>query len=137
MTSRVIYGSEKNMTQPHQAIENLQPNLFGRYAEKNVQHLVTLDSTGRHVSLCNQWTDHLPFEVQSWEYPDLPICVRCLQTSGQLRRLVVWVKPDTVDAIKKDPRRMEIVQAWLDNAQYFTDEDWDEIELISRGIGVE
>ena len=137
MTSRVIYGSEKNMTQPHQAIENLQPNLFGRYAEKNVQHLVTLDSTGRHVSLCNQWTDHLPFKVQIWEYPDLPICVRCLQTSGQLRRLIVWVKPDTIAAIKKEPRRMAIVQVWLDNAQYFTDEDWDDIELISRGIGVE
>ena len=91
MTSRVIYEAE-NMTPPHQAIENLQPNLFGRYAEKDVQHLVTLDNAGRHVSLCNQWTDHLPFEVQSWEYPDLPICVRCLQTSGQLRRLVVWVK---------------------------------------------
>ena len=130
MTSRVIYGSEKNMTQPHQAIENLQPNLFGRYAEKNVQHLVTLDSTGRHVSLCNQWTDHLPFEVQSWEYPDLPICVRCLQTSGQLRRLVVWVKPDTVDAIKKDPQRMAIIQAWLDNVADWNSADWNAAEYI-------
>ena len=130
MTSRVIYGSEKNMTQPHQAIENLQPNLFGRYAEKNVQHLVTLDSTGRHVSLCNQWTDHLPFEVQSWEYPDLPICVRCLQTSGQLRRLVVWVKPDTVDAIKKDPQRMAIIQAWLDNVADWNAADWNAAEYI-------
>jgi len=118
------------MTQPHQAIENLQPNLFGRYAEKNVQHLVTLDSTGRHVSLCNQWTDHLPFEVQSWEYPDLPICVRCLQTSGQLRRLVVWVKPDTVDAIKKDPQRMAIIQAWLDNVADWNAADWNAAEYI-------
>ena len=118
------------MTQPHQAIENLQPNLFGRYAEKNVQHLVTLDSTGRHVSLCNQWTDHLPFEVQSWEYPDLPICVRCLQTSGQLRRLVVWVKPDTVDAIKKDPQRMAIIQAWLDNVADWNSADWNAAEYI-------
>ncbi len=113
-----------------------QPSLRGRHPGKDIQHLVQL-LEGRHYSLCNQWTDHLPFEVQSWEYPDLPICVRCLQTSGQLRRLIVWVKPDTIAAIKKDPRRMEIVQAWLDNAQYFTDEDWDEIELISRGIGVE
>ena len=113
-----------------------QPKLYGRHPGKDIQHLVQL-LEGRHYSLCNQWTDHLPFEVQSWEYPDLPICVRCLQTSGQLRRLVVWVKPETVDAIKKDPRRMAIIQAWLDNAQYFTDEDWDDIELISRGIGVE
>ena len=130
MTSRVIYGSEKNMTQPHQAIENLQPNLFGRYAEKDVQHLVTLDNAGRYVSLCNQWTDHLPFEVQSWEYPDLPICVRCLQTSGQLRRLVVWVKPDTVDAIKKDPQRMAIIQAWLDNVADWNAADWNAAEYI-------
>ena len=118
------------MTQPHQAIENLQPNLFGRYAEKNVQHLVTLDSTGRHVSLCNQWTDHLPFEVQSWEYPDLPICVRCLQSSGQLRRLIVWVKPDTIAAIKKDSQRMAIIQAWLDNVADWNAADWNAAEYI-------
>ena len=118
------------MTLPHQAIDRWQTNLFGRDAEKEVQHLITLDLTGRHAPLCNQWTDHLPFEVQSWEYPDLPICVRCLQTSGQLRRLVVWVKPDTVDALKKDPQRMAIIQAWLDNVADWNSADWNAAEYI-------
>jgi len=106
-----------------------QPSLRGRHPGKDIQHLVQL-LEGRHYSLCNQWTDHLPFEVQSWEYPDLPICVRCLQTSGQLRRLVVWVKPDTVDAIKKDPQRMAIIQAWLDNTADWQTADWNAAEYI-------
>lgn len=137
MTSRVIYGSEKDMTLPHQAIDRWQTNLFGRYAEKEVQHLITLDLTGRHAPLCNQWIDHLPFEVQSWEYPDLPICVRCLQTSGQLRRLVVWVKPDTVAAIKKEPWRMEIIQEFLNGVEAWDDADWNAAEKIWLRTGVE
>ncbi len=137
MTSRVIYGSEKDMTLPHQAIERWQTNLFGRYAEKDVQHLVTLDNAGRHVSLCNQWNNHLPFEVQSWEYPDLPICVRCLQSSGQLRRLVVWVKPNTVDAIKKQPERMQIIQEFLNGVGAWDDADWNAAEKIWLRTGVE
>lgn len=107
-----------------------QPNLRGRHPGKNVQHFVQL-LEGHHYSLCNQWSD-LPLEVQSWEYPDLPICVRCLQTSGQLRRLIVWVKPDTLAAIKQDSRRMEIVQAWLNSAAEFDDNDW---SAVARIIG--
>jgi hypothetical protein len=109
-----------------------QPNLRGRHPGKNVQHFVQL-LEGRHYSLCNQWSD-LPLDVQSWEYPDLPICVRCLQTSGQLRRLVVWVKPDTIAAIKKEPRRMAIAQAWLDSTTKWDDADWDAAERILEAV---
>ena len=122
------------MTWTNQPIDRWQPNLFGRHNGKDVQHLVMLDMTGRHVSLCNQWTDHLHFEVQSWEYPDLPICIRCLQSAGQLRRLVVWVKPDTLAAIKKEPRRMAIIQEWLDDMANWNDADWDAAVNISRGV---
>ena len=110
-----------------------QRNLYGRHLGKDVQHFVQL-LEGRHYSLCNQWNDDLRFDVQSWEYPDLPICIRCLQSAGQLRRLVVWVKPDTLAAIKKEPRRIAIIHEWLDDMANWNDADWDAAVNISRGV---